>query len=126
MEIFSIPVIYRKHKNDLGLRVLLPVQDLLFLRVIGKHLYFYANQRKEYLLQASLSDWRILLDGFSFEEVDRGTLVNSGKVSFIYNDLQQIHFGPDAEGVFCPIAGAHIVRFRREYPHIPVQRSGIL
>lgn len=126
METFAIPVIYKRNKADNGTRALLPLEDLLYLRVIGKRLYFYGTHRKEYYLQASLSDWRILLDGCGFEEVDRGTLVNTSQVAFIYSDLQQIHFGPEAEGVFCPIAAAHIARIQRKYPHIQICRSGAL
>jgi len=124
METFALPLIYKKSKLDIGVRVLLPLEELLFLRVIRKHLYFYGVQKKEFMLQASLSDWRIILDGYDFEEVDRGTIVNARKISLIYSDLQQIHFGPEAEGVFCPIAAGHIARIHQLYPHIPVRRSG--
>jgi hypothetical protein len=126
METFSIPLIYKRSKTDVGKRVLLPLEELLFLRIIGKHVYFYGTQRKEYVLQSTLSDWRILLDGVGFDEVDRGILANMRKALFIYSDLQQIHFGPEAEGVFCPIAGAHIARVQRQYPHIPIRRSGAI
>jgi len=124
MDTFSIPVIYKKNKNDLGVRALLPVGDLLFLRVIGKYIYFYGKGRKEYYLQATFSDWRIILDGCGFDEVDRGTIVNVNNISFIYSDLQQIHFGDDADGVFCPVARAHIARLRYQNPHIPIRISG--
>lgn len=126
MGTFSIPVIYKPSKTDPGRRVLLPLEDLLYLRVFGKVVCFYGIHRKEYVLQASLADWRILLDGLPFEEVDRGVLVNVGNVAFGYTDLQQLHFGPDADGVFCMIAGAHIQRFQRQYPHIPFRQSGSL
>jgi hypothetical protein len=126
MGAFSIPVIYKPSKTDPGTRVLLPLHDLLYLRVFGKVICFYGIHRKEYVLQASLADWRILLDGLPFEEVDRGVLVNVENVAFGYTDLQQLHFGPDAEGVFCMIAGAHIQRFQRHYPHIPFLQSGKL
>jgi hypothetical protein len=123
---FSIPVIYKRGKADLGTRVLLPLNELLYLRVFGKSICFYGIHRKEYVLQASLADWRILLDGLPFDEVDRGVLVNVDNVAYGYTDLQQLHFGPNAEGVFCLIAGAHIQRFQRQYPHVPFRQSGNL
>ncbi len=126
MSTFSIPVIYKHSKADLGTRVLLPIHELLYLRVFGKLICFYGIHRKEYVLQASLADWRILLEGLPFEEVDRGVLVNVDNVAFGYTDLQQLHFGPNAEGAFCMIAGAHIQRFQRQYPHIPFHESGRL
>ena len=126
MGTFSIPVIYKPSKTDPGTRVLLPLHDLLYLRVFGKSICFYGIHRKEYVLQASLADWRILLDGLPFEEVDRGVLVNVANVAFGYTDLQQLHFGPDAEDVFCMIAGAHVQRFQRQYPHVPFRQSGNL
>ncbi len=47
MELFSIPVIYRESKHDRGVRVLLPLDHLLYLRVIGKCIHFYGIRRKE-------------------------------------------------------------------------------
>jgi|GEM_PF-1013115 len=126
MDTFAIPVIDRKPKTNSGTRVLLPLEDLLYLRVIGKHVHFFAMHRREYSLQAALADWRILLDGFDFEEVDRGGLVNTRNISFIYSDLHQIHFGAAAEGQFCPIARDHIARIKRKYPHIVICESGNL
>ena len=126
MEGFAIPVIYKQNKTEKGTRVLLPLEELLYLRVIKRHLHFFSIHKKEYSLQASFSDWLILLDGFNFEEVDRGIIANFNRVTLIFSDLQQIHFGPEAEGVFCPMAVGHIARIRQKYPHIPIQRSGAL
>ncbi len=77
-------------------------------------------------MHATLQDWRILLDGTGFEEVDRGVMVNTSKVRYIYSDLQQIHFGEEAEGVFCPIARVNIPRFQRYYPKVQIRKSGVL
>ncbi|WP_083931905.1 LytTR family transcriptional regulator DNA-binding domain-containing protein [Cohnella laeviribosi] len=81
---------------------------------------------RKYTLHATLQDWRILLDGTGFEEVDRGVMVNTSKVRYIYSDLQQIHFGEEAEGVFCPIARVNIPRFQRYYPKVQIRKSGVL
>jgi len=124
METFLIPLIYKQNKYDAGTRVLLPIENLLFIRVIGKLLYFYGIHNKEYVLQASLADWRILLRDLEFEEIDRGMIVNIRKISYIYRDLQQVHFGADAEGVFTIISQSNIPRIHRLYPHIPIYMSG--
>lgn len=126
MKTFAIPVIFRKDKNDPGVRVVVPLDQILFLRVTGKQIFFYAKHGKEYSLYASFSDWRILTDGVGFDEVDRGTLVNVRNILFIYEDLQQVHFGDEAQGLFCPIARAHIVRMQQQYPDIPIMNSGKL
>ncbi|MBN2983994.1 MULTISPECIES: LytTR family transcriptional regulator DNA-binding domain-containing protein [Cohnella] len=126
MELFSIPVIYKESKHDRGVRILLPLEHLLFLRVIGKCIHFYGIHRREYTLQSTLQDWRILLDGTGFEEVDRGVLANARKIDFIFSDLQQIHFGAEAEGVFCPIARVNIPRLQKYYPEVRIIKSGTL
>ena len=76
------------------------------------------------MLQASFSDWRIILKGLEFEEVDRGMIVNIRKVAWIYRDLQQVHFGDEAEGIFAIISQSNIQKIHRLYPHIPIYLSG--
>jgi len=122
MEVFKIPVIWKENRTARGVRHLLPLEEILFLKIHKSTLYFHTST-SIYELHATLDDWRILLEGFGFDEPDRGVLVNVGLIHFIYDDMRQIHFHTTNTDLFCPISSANLKRFRKRYPSLPIRNK---
>jgi len=116
---FEIPVIWRRSRHDRGSRFMLPVEELLFIRVANRELCFYSTLG-EYFLHSFLDDWRILLEDRGFDELDRGALVNMTRISYIHSELRLVHFDTDT-ATPCPISQSQLIRVKSEYPHIPIR-----
>lgn len=124
MGAFQIPVIWKRTRHDRGERFILSVDDIYFLRVLGKDVHFYSASGL-YQLQSALEEWRILLEDRNFVELDRGALVNMDKIAFIYADMRQIRFRDSDDEVFCSISSTQLQRVRKLYPHIEIKNKGI-
>lgn len=104
---------------------MLNVEDLLFLTVDQPSVIFHTNDR-QFFLKSILEEWKIILEGFGFEDVDRGVLACMKKVRVIHIDFRRIYFDKDMKGKFCTISASKLKFFLETYPGILYLSGGQL
>jgi DNA-binding LytR/AlgR family response regulator len=111
------PVIQRNHKNDKGSRYMLSVEDVLFVSVDQTSVLFHTVDR-QFFLKSILEEWKIILEGYGFEEMDRGVLANMKKAQGIHTSLRRIYFEKDLSGAYCTISASKLKTVMELYPKI--------
>jgi len=96
----QIPVLKRVDGNTFR-RHFLSIDELLIVKCFKKLVLFVSATGEEYQLTSVLEEWKLLLEGFHFLEVDRGILANMEKAVLLDSDLRILHF---RDGLTCTVS----------------------
>lgn len=117
----QIPVLKRVDGNSLR-RHFLSIDDLLIVKCYKKLVIFVSSTGEEYQLTSVLEEWKLLLEGFDFLEVDRGILANMEKAVYLDSDFRILHF-PDGLTCTVSVRGAKLIK--QQYPHILIRGNSV-
>lgn len=119
LTIMQIPVLKRVDGASFR-RHLLPLDDLLIVKCYKKLILFVSSSGEEYQLTSVLEEWKVLLEGYNFLEVDRGILANMDKAVCLDTELRILHF---QNGLTCTVSVRGAKWIKQQFPHISIRES---
>jgi len=117
----QIPVLKRVDGNTFR-RHFLSIDELLIVKCFKKLVLFVSATGEEYQLTSVLEEWKLLLEGFHFLEVDRGILANMEKAVLLDSDLRILHF---RDGLTCTVSVRGAKLIKQQYPHILIRGQSV-